>query len=92
MTMSGWAKYDKQPWTHGEPYTSINRKYLELKMRLLPYQYSHAYESHRTGLAMARAMLWEFPEDTSLYEANNITNYQFMSGSAFLVAPVYENT
>lgn len=22
MTMSGWAKHDKQPWTFGEPYTS----------------------------------------------------------------------
>ena len=26
MTMSGWAANpDKQPWTYGEPYTSINR-------------------------------------------------------------------
>lgn len=28
MTMSGWASNpDKQPWTYGEPYTSINRMY-----------------------------------------------------------------
>ena len=27
MTMSGWATPAyKQPWTYGEPYTSINRK------------------------------------------------------------------
>eukprot|EP01048_Picozoa_sp_COSAG05_P029264 COSAG05_NODE_9531_length_618_cov_0.795761_1_plen_56_part_00 len=32
MTMSGWAANpDKQPWTYGEPYTSINRMYLTLK-------------------------------------------------------------
>jgi alpha-glucosidase (family GH31 glycosyl hydrolase) len=28
---------DKQPWTYGEPYTSINRASLERKMRLSPY-------------------------------------------------------
>jgi hypothetical protein len=28
MSMSGWAENpDKQPWTWGEPYTSINRMY-----------------------------------------------------------------
>ena len=32
MTMSGWAKYDKQPWAFGEPYTSYNRKWLQLKL------------------------------------------------------------
>lgn len=35
MTMSGWAENpDKQPWTYGEPYTSINRMYLTLKVNL----------------------------------------------------------
>ena len=42
MTMDGWAASDKQPYRHGEPYTSISRKYLKLKESLLPYMYSYA--------------------------------------------------
>ncbi|MFE3454869.1 TIM-barrel domain-containing protein [Nonomuraea sp. NPDC059194] len=45
MSMSGWASHDKQPWTRGEPYTSINRKYLKLRERLLPYLYTLAAEA-----------------------------------------------
>ena len=37
MYMSGWAPHDKQPWAFGEPYTSYNRKWLQLKSRLSPY-------------------------------------------------------
>ena len=40
MIISGWSKQTnlmKQPWIFGEPYTTINRKYMTLKMRLTPY-------------------------------------------------------
>ena len=43
MTMSGWAgNPDKQPWTYGEPYASINRMYLKIKSRLTPYFYTYS--------------------------------------------------
>ena len=35
QVMSGWARNpDKQPWTYGEPFTSINRASLKLKASL----------------------------------------------------------
>ena len=45
MTMDGWAASDKQPCRYGEPYTSINRKYLKLHESLLPYIYTYAHEA-----------------------------------------------
>lgn len=88
MTMSGWAPVDKQPWLYGHPYEEINRHYLRLKMRLMPYAYTYCQEAHTTGVPMVRAMVLEFPEDEVTYDT--LTQYQFMSGEWMLVAPVYK--
>jgi len=89
MVMSGWAKKDKQPYIYGEPYTSINRKYLELKMRLTPYMYTYCAQAHETGVPTSRAMVLEFPNDPVTWGKQ--TQYQFMNGESFLVAPVYKS-
>lgn len=88
MTMSGWAPVDKQPWLYGHPYEEINREYLRLKMRLMPYAYTYCHEAHTSGVPMVRAMVLEFPEDEVTYDT--LTQYQFMSGEWMLVAPVYK--
>jgi len=90
MTMSGWASNpDKQPWTWGEPYTSINRMYLKMKMRLIPYMYSLSREAYETGFPPIRAMALEFPHDNATLINSTGTSQQFMAGPWFLVAPVY---
>ncbi|SDS22135.1 Alpha-glucosidase, glycosyl hydrolase family GH31 [Mucilaginibacter mallensis] len=89
MVMSGWAKKDKQPYIYGEPYTTINRKYLELKMRLTPYMYTYCAQAHETGVPTSRAMVLEFPNDPVTWGKQ--TQYQFMNGESFLVAPVYKS-
>ena len=88
MTMSGWAPVDKQPWNYGYPYDKINRDYLKLKMRLMPYAYTYCHEAHETGVPMVRAMVLEFPEDQ--VTGDTLTQYQFMSGEWMMVAPVYK--
>jgi Glycosyl hydrolases family 31 TIM-barrel domain/Glycosyl hydrolase family 31 C-terminal domain/Domain of unknown function (DUF5110)/Glycosyl hydrolase 31 N-terminal galactose mutarotase-like domain len=93
MIISGWSKqtnYNKQPWIFGEPYTSINRKYLKLKMRLTPYLYTYAREAYDTGVPTVRAMVLEYPNDPITWSKR--TQYQFMSGKWLLVAPVYEDS
>jgi len=93
MTMSGWASNpDKQPWTFGEPYTTINRKYLQLKARLTPYFYTLSREAYDTGVPPIRAMAMEFSNDTSTYTSHVGSAQQFMSGPSFLVAPVYTSS
>lgn len=90
MTISGWAPTGKQPWAHGGIYTDINRDYLKLKMRLTPYLYSYSREAHETGVPTVRGMVLEFPDDPITF--GTYTQYQFMCGESFLVAPIYENT
>ena len=82
MTMSGWAKKDRQPYINGEPYTSINRKYLQLKMRFTPYMYSYCNEAFETGVPAVRAMVLEFPGDSVTWGKQ--TQYQFMNGEWLL--------
>jgi alpha-glucosidase (family GH31 glycosyl hydrolase) len=86
--MSGWATNDKHPWNYGTTITDINRNYLKLKMRLTPYLYTYCNEAWETGTPVVRAMLLEFPDDPICLDKT--TQYQFMSGESFLVAPVYK--
>ncbi|HVK20554.1 MAG TPA: TIM-barrel domain-containing protein, partial [Actinokineospora sp.] len=97
MTMSGWGPtnpssgyQDKQPWRWAEPTLSINRKYLKLRERLLPYLYSTSRVAHETGTPSTRAMVLEYPNDP--VARGNQTSQQFMAGDAFLVAPVTSDT
>ncbi|MFF7780822.1 TIM-barrel domain-containing protein [Streptomyces tanashiensis] len=97
MTMSGWgatnpsAGYqDKQPWRFSEPYQSINRTYLQLKMRLMPYLYTMSRQASDTGVPSTRAMVLEYPNDP--VARGNQTSGQFMAGDSFLVAPVVSDT
>lgn len=88
LNMDGWGANEKYPHAFGEPYTSINRWYLKLKSELLPYAYSIAEESV-SGLPMIRAMFLEYPNPYTLGKA---TQYQFLYGPYFLVAPIYQET
>jgi len=90
MSMSGWASKDKQPYVYGEPYTSINRNYLKLKLRLTPYIYTLCNEAWETGVPTVRALVLEYPNDPVAFGEE--TKYEFLLGKNFLVAPVYSDT
>lgn len=90
INMSGWAARDKQPWVWGEPYTSYNRNILKLRERLTPYFYTYLNEAYEYGAPMVRGMIYEYPDDVNA--KGTLTQYQFMSGESFLVAPVYSDT
>ncbi len=87
MSMSGWAPKDKQPYVYGEPFTSVNRKYLKLKLRLTPYMYTLCNEAYETGTPAVRALVLEFPSDPITWGTD--TQYEYMLGKNLLVAPVY---
>ncbi len=89
MSMSGWAPKDKQPYTYGEPFTSINRKYLKLKLRLTPYMYSLCNEAYETGVPAVRALVLQYPSDPVTW--GTTTRYEYMLGENILVAPVYRS-
>ncbi|MEG0708445.1 MAG: glycoside hydrolase family 31 protein [Cellulosilyticaceae bacterium] len=90
IQMSGWAPKDKQPWVWGEPYTTYNRTYLNLKLRLTPYMYTYAHQSYVDATPIMRPMLWDYSNES--YTLTKDTQYQFMLGEYFLVAPIFEDT
>ncbi len=86
--MNGWAgKISKSPWAYEEPFISINRRYLKLKMRMTPYMYKYTKESLNTGAPITRAMVWNYPNDKHTW--SKATQYQYMLGDSLLIAPVY---
>ena len=88
LNMDGWGANEKYPHALGEPATSVNRWYLKLKSEIMPYTYSIARTSV-DGMPMIRAMFLEYPNK---YTHGSATQYQFMYGPDFLVAPIFEET
>ena len=88
LNMDGWGSNAKYPFILGEPSASVNRTYLKLKSELMPYIYTAAQEAV-TGKPLMRAM---FLDDPNPYTLGKATEYQFMCGPYFLVAPIYKET
>lgn len=72
-------------WSYGEKAEQILVKYLKLRYSLMPYIYSLAYQTTRTGAPFMRALWMDFPEE----ECARLQD-EFMFGPAFLIAPVVE--
>ncbi|MHA4893703.1 TIM-barrel domain-containing protein [Pedobacter sp. PWIIR3] len=88
LNMDGWGSDPKYPHALGEPAASINRNYLKLKSALMPYTYSIA-KAAVTGLPIIRAIFLEYP---NTYTMGQATQYQYLYGSDFLIAPIYQAT
>ena len=88
LNMDGWGANEKYPQALGEPATSINRSYLKWKSVIMPYTYSIARESV-DGMPMVRAM---FLDTENAYTLGKATQYQYMFGPWYLVAPIYQAT
>ncbi len=82
------AKYTKrqEPWQFGEEVTAINRKYIELHYKFLPYLYDLCYEQTKTGLPILRPLVMYDQHDRETWECND----EYMVGSKILVAPVVQ--
>lgn len=90
MGMSGWSKAArKHPWWYDEPYRSINRDYLKLKMRLTPYMYTTAWQTEQSGAPIVRGLMWDHA--TSAKAWTEAHKYQFLLGRDLLIAPVYRS-
>jgi len=77
---------DQEPWSWGEPYLSINRRYIALRYRLLPYIYTAFWRCAQRGLPIVRPLLLACQDDATTHTLDD----QFLCGDAFLVAPVIE--
>ena len=60
------------------------RRYMNIRMNLMPYIYSEATKTSITGVPMMRAMVLEAPKDINTYKLNE----QYMFGESLLIAPI----
>ncbi len=77
---------EREPWSFGEPFTSINRKFIELRYQLMPYIYSVFWQHHHYGLPILRPLVMlEQDVDTNYYRQD-----EFAFGDKLLICPVLE--
>ncbi len=77
---------DQEPWRFNKEVVDINRKYIELRYKFLPYIYDLFYKGEKTGLPVMRPLVLHYPNDP---EVRNL-NSEFLAGENILVAPVLE--
>ena len=77
---------DQEPWRFSKEVVDINRKYIELRYKLLPYIYDLFYKGEKTGLPVMRPLVLHYPNDPEVRNMNN----EFLAGENILVAPVLE--
>ena len=77
---------DQEPWSWGEPYLSINRRFIQLRYELLPYLYTAVWQMSTRGWPMVRPLWWDAPQETALWDVDDA----FLCGDALAVAPVGE--
>ena len=76
----------QEPWQFGDEVVAINRKYIELRYKFLPYIYDLFYKELETGLPVMRPLVLHYADDP---EVRNL-NGEFLVGEQMLVAPVLE--
>ncbi len=73
------------PWAYDEEAVDVLRFFTKLKMELLPYIYSSAVETSRTGVPVMRSMILEYENDPVCHYLDR----QYMLGERLLVAPIF---
>ena len=77
---------DQEPWAFDEKTEDINRKYIKLRYKLIPYMYDTMWKSSISGAPFLRPLLFNYQSDENTYEIND----EFLCGDNILVAPVLE--
>jgi alpha-glucosidase len=75
---------DQEPWSYGEPYLSIVRRFIRLRYELLPYLYTAMWQLAEHGWPMARPLWWFDQHEEWLWEVDDA----FLCGDDLLVAPI----
>jgi alpha-glucosidase len=83
-THSSTVTKPREPWVYGEPTTSIIRKYLKLRYKLLPYLYTLAWDAAQTGIPPLRPLFWSNPAQLQFGDIQD----EFLVGDVLLVAPI----
>jgi alpha-glucosidase len=80
------GQHAQEPWSFGEPWTSIAVKAIRRRYALIPYLYQLFRDANETGTPIMRPMMWN---EEYFATTNNMAD-QFMFGDDILVAPIME--
>lgn len=83
---SAMGTRDQEPWAFDENTEEINRKYIKLRYKILPYIYDNMWNSSKNGAPLIRPLVFNYQNDKNTYEIND----EFLCGDNILVAPVVE--
>ncbi len=75
-----------EPVFHDRETRNIVRDYIKLRYRLLPYNYTLAFENSTSGMPLMRPLFFEDENDLGLIDEKDA----YLWGNAFLVAPVMD--
>ena len=79
---------DHEPWVDGPAQEAIRRRFIEQRYRLMPYIYTLAEETSRTGIPMLRPLFLEFPNATPDGHPLDLdASGEFLLGPNLLLAP-----
>ena len=73
------------PWNYDEEAVDVVRFFTRLKAKLMPYLYTQAIYTSKTGVPMMRSMVLEFTQDKNCSHLDK----QYMLGENLLVAPIF---
>ena len=76
--------FPSEPALMPDPYLSMVRKTVQTRYKMLPYNYTLAYNHTKTGQPLVAPLYYYFPDDTLAIKIED----QFMWGPGILVAPV----
>lgn len=75
---------EREPWSFGEELETINKKFIELRYKLLPYIYSAFWEQTKYGFPILRPVTMIEQEELG----NIVREEEFSFGDKILVSPV----
>jgi alpha-glucosidase len=81
---------DQEPWVGGPEQEAVRRRFIEERYRLMPYLYTLADETTRTGLPMMRPVFLDYPNaatDGHPIDIDPSTGGEFLLGHDLLIAP-----
>lgn len=82
--LHGSSSY-RVPWLFDEESVDVVRHFSQFKCRLMPYLFTEALKTHKTGIPTMRAMVMEFTADHSCDDLDR----QYMLGESIMVAPIF---
>ena len=84
MRSHGMLNEPRWPWAFGDEALDAMKRAIELRYRMIPYLYTAAAETSRTGAPMMRPLFLEYPSDPRTFNMKD----EWIVGDGLLAAPI----